>query len=40
MFTFIDVIVFCFVSVPVIKYYGPKQESVWLIVPKRASVWS
>lgn len=40
MFTFIDVIVFCFVSVTVIKYYGPKQESVWLTIPKRESMWS
>lgn len=40
MFTFIDVIVFCFVSVTVIKYYGPKQESVWLTVPKRESMRS
>lgn len=40
MFTFIGVIVFCFVSVTMIKYYGLKQESVYLTVPKRESVWS
>lgn len=40
MFTFIDMIVFCFVSVTLIKYHGLKQESVWLPVPKRESVWS